>query len=154
VERLWAYLVDPEKRREWFGGGPLEPREGGRVLFEFHFGELTREPSPPGGPESCVLPGRVLRCDPPRLLSFTWGDGPEASEATFELSPEGRDVRLVVTHRRLPGLPEMAGVGSGWHAHLELLEDRLLGRPLRPFWATKTALEAAYRKRLSRKAPR
>ena len=41
----------------------------------------------------------VTRCDPPRVLSYTWG---EHSEVTFELSPQGDDVLLVLTHRRLP----------------------------------------------------
>src|SRR3546814_12005966 len=40
--------------------------------------------------------GRITRCDPPRLLSYSWGGEPEGgSEVTFELTPRGGDVLLV-----------------------------------------------------------
>jgi hypothetical protein len=50
----------------------------------------------------------TARWDPPRVLAYTRGEsrGGE-SEVTFELTPRGMDVALVITHRRLAGrLPE------------------------------------------------
>ena len=148
IERIWAYLTDPEKRRKWFGAGPMELLVGGHVELQFRFSELTTEKTPPNKDDSCEVPGRVTQCDPPRLLSYIWGDGPDASEVTFELTPRGRDVLLVITHRRLGDLGKMISVASGWHTHMDILEDRLSGRNPRPFWTTKARIEEQYSKRL------
>jgi uncharacterized protein YndB with AHSA1/START domain len=150
VERIWAYLTEPEKRRKWFGAGPMELRVGGRVALQFRFSELTTEETPPNKNDSCEVPGRVTRCDPPRLLSYTWGDGPDASEVTFELTQQGNGVLLVITHRRLGELGKMISVASGWHTHLDVLADRINGRNPCPFWTTKVRMEEQYGKRLAR----
>lgn len=149
VERIWAYLTEPEKRKKWFGAGPMELQMGGRVELQFRFSELTTEKTPPGEVNSCEVPGRVTRCDPPRLLSYTWGDGPDASEVTFQLTPQGKDVLLVITHRRLGDRTKMVSVASGWHTHLAILADRLSGRMPRPFWTMKASLQQQYGERLS-----
>jgi uncharacterized protein YndB with AHSA1/START domain len=148
IERIWAYLTEPEKRRKWFGTGPLELRVGGRVELQFRFSELTTEKTPSDRDDSCEVPGRVTQCDPPRLLSYTWGDGPDASEVTFQLFPQGKDVLLVITHRRLGDPAKVVGVASGWHTHLDILADRLSGRNPRPFWTTKARLQEEYTERL------
>ena len=31
VERIWAYLVDPDKRAAWLAGGSFDLRVGGKV---------------------------------------------------------------------------------------------------------------------------
>ncbi|HEV2546676.1 MAG TPA: SRPBCC family protein [Stellaceae bacterium] len=152
IERIWTYLTDPKKRKKWFGAGPMELRAQGRVELRFRFSELTSERTPPGKDDSCEIPGRITQCDPPRLLSFTWGEGADASEVTFELTPRGKKVLLVITHRRLGDLDAMANVASGWHAHLGLLDDHLAGREPRPFWTTKLRLEQEYRDQLRERA--
>jgi uncharacterized protein YndB with AHSA1/START domain len=149
IERIWAYLTEPEKRRKWFGAGLMELRVGGRVALQFRFSELTTEKAPPNKDDSCEVSGQVTQCDPPRLLSYSWGDGPGASEVTFELTHQGNSVLLVITHRRLGGLGKMTSVASGWHTHLGILEDHLSGRQLRPFWATRSRMEEEYGERLA-----
>jgi len=148
IERVWSYLTEPEKRRRWFGAGPMELRAGGRVKLQFTFSKLSAEKTPPTKPDECEVPGRVTRCDPPRLLSYTWGSKADASEVTFELTPQGKDVLLVITHRRLGDRGTMVSVASGWHTHLGILEDFLNGSEPRPFWASKTRMEQEYAKRL------
>ena len=149
IERVWAYLTESEKRGKWLAAGPMELRVGGPVELTFRNSELSAPAEPPPAKyqkqEGASLHGRITRCDPPRLLSYTWG---EQSEVTFELSPQGEDVRLVLTHRRLRDRAMMVMVGSGWHAHLGILVDRLHGREPRPFWSTHAGLEAEYEKRL------
>jgi uncharacterized protein YndB with AHSA1/START domain len=147
IERIWSYLTEPEKRRRWFGGGPMELRAGGRVELQFRFSELSAEKTPTTKSDECEVPGRVTRCHPPRLLSYTWGSEPDASEVTFELTPQGKNVLLVITHRRLGDRRTMVSVASGWHTHLGLLTDLLSGGKPRPFWATKIRMEEQYRKR-------
>jgi len=149
IERVWAYLTESDKRARWLASGPMELRAGGRVELTFRNSELTgdSEPVPDAYKkyEGWSFSGEVIRCEPPRLLSYTWGDG---SEVTFELSPEGEKVLLVLTHRRLPDRGTMVGVASGWHNHLGVLQARLEGRAPQPFWSTQARLKAAYEERL------
>ena len=155
IERVWAYLTEPEKRGKWLASGAMELRVGGRVELKFNHSELSAEKTPPDeykNYESCTFRnGRVTRCEPPKLLSYTWGDEPgENSEVTFELSARGKDTLLIVTHRRLRDRGEMVGVASGWHSHLGILEDQLNGREPRPFWTSILKTKAEYEKRLPR----
>jgi hypothetical protein len=57
IERVWSYLTEPEKRRRWFGAGPMELRAGGRVKLQFRFSELSREKTPPTKGDECELTG-------------------------------------------------------------------------------------------------
>ena len=153
IERVWAYLTEPEKRGKWLASGAMELRVGGRVELVFNHAELSAEKTPPDEYkkyESCTFRnGRVTKCEPPRLLSYTWGDDPkENSEVTFELSAQGKDVLLIVTHHRLRDRGEMVGVSSGWHSHLGILDDQLNGREPRPFWTWIRRTKAEYEKRL------
>jgi uncharacterized protein YndB with AHSA1/START domain len=154
MERIWAYLAESEKRGLWLAPGEMELREGGRVEHRFRHADLSHETKPPakyGAYENGhVMHGTVLACEPPRLLSYTWGDGEEDSEVTFELFPlEDGEVKLVVTQRRLRSRDGMANVAAGWHAHLGILLDRLAGREPRGFWSTHGRLEAEYTKRFA-----
>jgi uncharacterized protein YndB with AHSA1/START domain len=148
IERVWSYLTDPERRRKWFGGGPMELRAGGSVELQFRFSELSAESAPTEQEDSCSVAGRVTRCDPPRFLSYTWGSDRDASEVTFELSARGEQVLLVITHRRLKNREMAVKVASGWHTHLELLCDHFNDREPRQFWTTKTRLESEYREQV------
>jgi uncharacterized protein YndB with AHSA1/START domain len=148
IERVWSYLTDSEKRGKWFASGPMELHVGGRVDFVFHHSELSAEKTPPEKfkkYEGHTMRGQVTACEPPRLLSYTFGDH---GEVTFELTPKGRDVLLVLTHRRLADRDTMVGVSSGWHSHLAILIDNLKGEAPRPFWTTVTRMEAEYEKRI------
>ena len=153
IERVWDYLTDSEKRGKWFASGPMELRAGGSLTFVFHnlqlapaSEEISEKYKQYEGMES---PGRVIRCEPPRLLAFTWGeeDGHE-SEVTFELTDRGGEVLLVLTHRRLRTRKEMVDVAGGWHVHVDVLIDVLKGREPKSFWARVEKLQAEYDKRL------
>lgn len=153
IERVWAYLVEPEQRRQWLAAGPMVLQAGGAVDLLFHNNQITTpDDRPPeqfaGFGEEQHLAGRILACEPLKLLAFTWGDSGESSQVCFELSAQGQQVRLVVTHSRLRSRTEMLNVSGGWHTHLDLLSDVLNQRqPLR-FWATFTSRRAEYDKRI------
>ncbi|HEV7462988.1 MAG TPA: SRPBCC family protein [Methyloceanibacter sp.] len=152
IERVWDYLTDSKKRGKWFGSGPMDLRVGGEVEFRFHHADLSAEKTVPEKfkkkiESGHVMHGRITACEPPRLLSYTFGD---AGEVTFELSPRGNDVLLVLTHRELKDRAMMVSVASGWHSHLAILIDRLNGVEPRPFWSTVTKMEGEYEKRLPR----
>jgi len=148
VERVWAYLVDPEKRRTWLAGGSMAQEPGGVFELRFQHTELSGEEAPEhyaAYRKTHIQKSRVVRIEPPNLLTITWGsESDTASEVTFELSPKGDGTQLVLTHRRLPDRKETVSVASGWHAHLEVLDDVLHERKPQGFWTNLSELEAAY----------
>lgn len=151
IERVWAYLTEPEKRATWFAGGELELRPGGKGELRFNHDNLSAEKRPPGRPrneKNAVMQTEVTKCDPPRLFAYTMKFGDENSEVTFELAPRGKDTHLVVTHRRLHTRDLRVMIASGWDAHLGILEDRLNGVEPRGFWSTHARLEKEYAARL------
>jgi uncharacterized protein YndB with AHSA1/START domain len=154
IERVWTYLTDPDLRARWLAGGSMDQKAGGRVELKFRHAELSPDETPPEPHRNMhetghVQVGEVLACEPPRLLTITWGGSGEGpSEVTFELTPQGDEVLLTLTHRRLADRAEMLNVAGGWHTHLGILEDRLAGRAARPFWATWQGLVAGYDQRL------
>jgi uncharacterized protein YndB with AHSA1/START domain len=153
IERVWEYLVDSEKRGTWFASGPMELRVGGTVELRFRHAELhTGAEKPPAKHAQHgaghVSRGRVTRCEPPRLIAFTWGDEDPTSEVSFELSPRGERVLLTLTHRRLASRADALDVASGWHLHLDILGDRLHGVETKRFWSVLERLESEYAERL------
>jgi len=154
IERVWAFLTEPEKRERWLAGGEMQVHVGGRVELRFRHVDLSpiAAPTPDrfaSSVEGSTLHGSVTACEPPHLLAFTWGEGKERpSEVTFELQAIGDGVRLTVTHRRLGDEPAVwANVAGGWHTHLAILEDRLHDRVPQPFFAAFEPIEAAYLER-------
>lgn len=154
IERVWAYLTESDKRGTWLARGAVELRVGGQVEMHFLHSELSPLPDEIPAEYKSLEKGasftaRVTRWEPPRLLSHSWPEpsGGE-SEVTFELTPQGEDVLLVLTHRRIT--PEkMVSVAGGWHTHLGILVDRLHGRVPQPFFITHTRLAGEYEKRIA-----
>lgn len=156
IERVWDYLTKSELKAKWLSAGDVEPRVGGKVEFRFKHSNLSENDDPipekykhmEGG---TYFEGRVTKWNPPRLLSYTWGEGTgEESEVTFELTPTGEKVRLTLTHRRLgDDIDTLASVGSGWHTHLGILVDRLEGNEPKGFWTVHTRMEKEYKQIIS-----
>ncbi|WP_426756738.1 SRPBCC family protein [Myxococcus sp. Y35] len=153
IERVWTYLTEPEKRRLWLAGGPTETKVGGKVALEFRHAELSEEAgAPPPRHEDMarahVNEGRVTACEPPHLFAYTWAENHgDPSEVRFELTEREDGVLLTVTHVRLDGRDTRRSVAGGWHTHLDLLVDRLEGRPSPNFWATYERVHAEYNTR-------
>jgi uncharacterized protein YndB with AHSA1/START domain len=151
IERVWNYLTDSEKRARWFGGGVLEQKVGGKVEFVMVHKNLAPNETPPAKYAQVQDPGvtfegRVLRCEPPRLLVYTFGS--DDSEVTFELTPQDKHVLLVLTHRTQGNeeRAELTNYAAGWHTHLAHLVAELEGTPRPKFWAMHAKLLAEYEK--------
>ncbi|MET0754711.1 MAG: SRPBCC family protein [Pseudoxanthomonas sp.] len=151
IERVWAFLTESDKRRQWLAAGDMELKEGGSVEHVFRNSELTgHDGSPP--PKYAAhagesrMRGRITACKLHTLLAYDWGEGEGAtpSHVRFELTPRGDEVQLVVVHSRLPDREQMLSVAGGWHTHLGILVDRLEGREPPGFWETHSRLEAEY----------
>lgn len=153
IERVWAYLTESDKKGLWLASGDIEPRVGGLVELKFRHSELsnTDDPIPEKYKhmeDGTFFTGRVTEWEPPRLLSYTWGEPTgEESLVTFTLKPKGENVLLVLTHRRLGDDPTiLISVSSGWHTHLGILTDRLNGNEPQGFWSVHIRMEKEYGK--------
>ena len=151
IERVWSYLTDPEKRARWFAGGVMEQRAGGKVRFEMRHSCITPGEMPPEEFKKVhgsakVFECTITRCEPPHVLAFTFGSGNE-SETIFQLTPQGKNVLLVLTHRATGGdIPCLHEFAAGWHTHLAQLIAQLEGSPPPPFWSVLVALKLEYDK--------
>jgi uncharacterized protein YndB with AHSA1/START domain len=150
IERVWAYLTEADKRATWLGGGVFDLRVGGRADLHFDQDNISSEKRPADRPKDgkSEFPGTVVRVEPPRLLVFTFGATTPESEVTWELEARGKEVLLVVTHRRIPNRKALVNVSGGWDAHLGILSDRLNGVEPRPFWTTHAKLVREYEAKL------
>jgi uncharacterized protein YndB with AHSA1/START domain len=154
IERIWAYLTESDKREKWLARGEMDLRVGGKVELIFNNERLSSDTQTPErfkGAEGHKNEGHITRCEPPRLLAFTWGENhfDTPSEVTFELSPKGKDVLMVITHRRLSNRNGMVLVSGGWHTHTGVLADVLNNEEPRPFWKTFLGLQQEYEKRIA-----
>lgn len=105
VEAVWRAVTDPTEMRSWFPTRvEIDRWEIGAPLMH-HFDGQTCDP----------LPGTVLDCQPPRRLSFTWGD----DTITFELSPAEGGTTFVLTEQL--GAAKAARNAAGWEVCLERL---------------------------------
>lgn len=150
IERVWTYLTDADKRGTWLAAGEdLLP--GGKAKLHWHHADLSSEKEAP--PQYKDLERghsatwTVVRYEKPHLLVCLWPMNIGETEVTFELSERGKNVLLVLTHRRLDRAT-MLSVGPGWHAHLAVLESRVAGTEPRPFWTNFTRLKDEYTARL------
>ncbi|MFC3079296.1 SRPBCC family protein [Phenylobacterium terrae] len=112
VEKVWAALTVPERLTDWFAETRLDRLEVGGTMQLYFTGADYRSIA------------KIVAFDPPRTFAWVWSevDGSKPSHVRFDLEPDGEGTLLTLTHSGLP--PEEAkGVDSGWHAHLEAIED-------------------------------
>jgi len=143
AERVWDYLTRSELRRQWLAAGEMQAQAGTPFELVWRNSELTDPPGerPAGFGEEHRMQSRVLAFEPPRCLVIAWGSG---GEVCFDLAPQGREVLLTVTHRRLPDRATSLNVAAGWHAHLDILAARLTGRAPQPYWDSWSRLKQDY----------
>lgn len=107
VPDVWKAVTDPTEMRSWF---PTRIEMG-----EWRVGaELTHHFD---GHDIAPLGGRVLEWDPPRRVSFTWGE----DTISFELSeaPGGGTVFVLTEELSARGAARNA---AGWDSCLDRLE--------------------------------
>ncbi|WP_380873749.1 hypothetical protein ACFB49_43580 [Sphingomonas sp. DBB INV C78] len=152
VDRVWRWLIEDERRSQWFAAGTIEPQPGGAVRLVFDHDNLSTEdvPYPVRFLETkgFIAPGEVIECDPPRMIAFHWGGGDDLTR--FELEDAGSgQTRLILTHTRLKSRQDRVGTAAGWHAHLAVLAAKLADGGIRDFWAIHEQAERDYERLLS-----
>jgi uncharacterized protein YndB with AHSA1/START domain len=132
AEQIWEALTNPAFTREYFFGRAveLEQRVGGTFRIMMEDGRVDTQ-------------GKVLQCDPHRLLSVTWHVEwleefrrlPEAI-VTYEIEPLGDLVRLKVSEFHDESLDPkyLEGGRQGWPLILSGLKTLLeTGKPMPTF---------------------
>jgi uncharacterized protein YndB with AHSA1/START domain len=147
IERVWAYLTESDLRRQWLAAGQMEMKVGAPVELVWRNDELTNPPGqrPPGFSEEHRMQSRITELDPPHKLAITWGS---TGGVSFELEPEGNEVRLTVIHRRVLDRATLLNVSAGWHMHLDILVARATGKESAPFWDGWSRLKKEYDRRM------
>ncbi len=153
IDRVWAYLTEPDRRAKWFAGGVMDLREGGAVAMTFRnsdlSGGLTRDGSPaPADAAHHVMHGVVTRCEPPFHLAFAWEPDGSGTHTTFELKPDGPDTRLVISQIRTPNHDQLISMSAGWHVHVGILVDILSETAPRLFWPNYNRMAEIYKDQL------
>ena len=153
IERVWQFLVDPEKRKLWFCGGSTDNFVGGKIVFEFDHRRISDSPAPEKYADEEVVThhAEILEYDPPRLLAFTWFEsaGSESSKVRITLSETGEGkTELKLVHSGISGRDMLIGVLAGWHGHFDLLGEVLAGARISDFWIRDQQLEAEYSERV------
>ncbi|MDT0690139.1 SRPBCC family protein [Salegentibacter sp. F188] len=152
ILEVWNYLTDSDKRGLWLASGNMQLEVGGEVKLVFQHRNLSmQEDSVPekfkDKSDGETLNEKVVQLDPPEVLGFTWNDD---SLVTFELSSRENNTHLLLTHENLgKNQGTLIAVCSGWHAHLNILSDRLEGLEPKGFWTTYNEIEAEYVQRIA-----
>jgi uncharacterized protein YndB with AHSA1/START domain len=112
VEDVWDAVTDPNRVKRWFLPVSGDLREGGNFQLEGN------------------AAGRILRCEPPRLLRATFGD--ESSLVEVRLTPDGDGGTTLELEHTVPLVfaGSEAGalyVGPGWDGTLMALGGFLAG---------------------------
>jgi uncharacterized protein YndB with AHSA1/START domain len=104
-EKVWRALTEPEHLEAWFPTtieGQLVP--GAPLAFSFTRPALPR------------MSGRVLACEPPKLLEFVWDD----ETLRFELTARDSGTLLGFT-ATFAEVGKAARDAAGWHVCLDRL---------------------------------
>ena len=146
IERVWAFLTESDKRAKWLAAGNMELRAGGKVELLFAHENISPEPTPAKYRDMPMgFTGRVIRCEPPKLLQFAWMESHGSdSEVTWELAERGQQVLFTITHRKLEDRAALLSVSGGWDVHVGILEDVLTQRAPRGFWSSHAKREQEY----------
>ncbi len=140
IETVWSAVTDPKKLAIWFTDVEMDFKEGGQIMIQFRDAEKTKSY------------GKISRIKKPLLFEYTW----EEELATWELFPEGKNTRLVLTYSKLPD-SYASSVAAGWHVLLDQLDATLKGRIEISAFGTSTPesdkMKSVYSERVEKEFP-
>ena len=147
IEKVWQFIVDPEKRKLWFCGGSTDQHVGGEIVLEFDHRRLS-ESAPPdkyASEETSIHRGEILVYDPPHKLSFAWFESEGGGVVEITLAATNGRTELLLVHTGIEGQDVLVSGLAGWHGHLDLMGEVLSGQRATDFWVRDQELEAEYR---------
>lgn len=148
IDRVWAYLIRSDLRRQWFAAGEVAGTIGATFELTWRNDDLTDPPGarPKGYSAEHSMTSTLTAFEPPHRLGFTFGD---YGLVAITLAVQGDEVLLTLVHNRLPDAGVVHNVAPGWHAHLDVLAARLGETKPEPFWDNFARLKREYDVRLS-----
>lgn len=152
IERVWAYITEPEACAQWLATIESDLAVGSKIRLHFNHERLTphdeETPHEHEEQECAGVNGTVLECEYCSVFRFGWNWGDKTSEVTFRLTRQGDEVLLKITHTNISLLEDMVCIGAGWHTHLGILQAKLQGRVPDPFWSVFEEMKEEYENRL------
>ena len=107
-EKVFPYLTEQSKMKEWFGEIVEADAQPGGV---FHIGTL----------DGMHCRGEYVEINPYEMVVFTWGGlvdlKPGESTVEITLNPEGDATRLILRHYNIPNKKDADSFGEGWREH-------------------------------------
>ena len=116
VQKVWDAIVDPDQMIKWWAEQKrFDPRVGGDIHVAW-----TN-----GGPD---VSGEITAIDPPYLLEHTleWSTDGSQVQFSWRLEPTADGGTVLTFEHEVVGDLERKEI-TGWHSHLDLLEDVLAG---------------------------
>lgn len=120
-EKLWQALTSGDFTEKYWFGSRIESDWKVGSSFKIHTGVADKD-----------WQGKVLECDPPRRLSYSFrvmGNSEHVSRVVFQLDQNGPVVKLTLTHDELDeqDVQFFKGISGGWPAVLSNLKSLLEG---------------------------
>ena len=116
IDRVWDAVTDPQELEAWLARARVDLRDGGEVVFEW----LNTDDEG----NHAVFHAAVTELDPPRVFEIT---GDIHGRVRWELAPDGDDATILrfINETPAPDDDALAKTRSGWHFHLDVLEEFL-----------------------------
>lgn len=139
-ERVWAALTTPEGLRCWLAEADIHGAPGGHMKLRF---TQSATESFPDTEDHRTQHNEVLVWRPVTRFDHTFGD-PD-SVVSWRLEPDGDGTHLTLIHRAPQSWEsDLSSTLSGWHHHMEGLDDAVHSVPHAWSWPRWTALNRAY----------
>lgn len=125
-EQVWRALTDSTLLAEWMFPNDFAPQVGHHFTFRV-------PPNPKVGFDGLVVRCKVLECEPPSRLAFSWSAGGLGdTRVSFRLEPDGEGTRVLFEHSGFDfsqGWSDQAIMGAefGWAKMLKQLSAVVAG---------------------------
>jgi uncharacterized protein YndB with AHSA1/START domain len=117
INRVWRAITDPGEIEAWLARAEVDLRPEGRIHLEWLNTDEHGKRY-----EGAELTATILRLEPPRLIEY---EGEGHGRLTWELSEAGDETDLTFTCVVELSEDQARDNVSGWHIHLDFLEDWL-----------------------------
>jgi uncharacterized protein YndB with AHSA1/START domain len=130
-DRVFQALIDPKQVMQWWTGEDcqiesfsMEPKRGGRWSYDSKQSSMNVN-----GVSKFHCDGEVIEYDPPRTLAYSWianwhEDKSQRTEVRWELTPQGKNTHVKITHSGLAKLPAARkDYSGGWTGVMQSLKQ-------------------------------